>query len=146
MEYSLTRFSVLLAAGLISGCASNPVYEGRFPWEAGWREGAVSGIGEDDEFRRKYAQRCKAEAAQPSSVRFATIRWTQMGKPKWQTVTVPKDSSLKVGDLVYVKILDCAGQAIPRTAQKTSATGPAQTQALKPSEQGAVAPTRDSAA
>lgn len=146
MDYSLTKLSVLIAAGLISGCANNPVYEGRFPWEAGWREGVVSGIGEDDEFRRKYAQRCKTEAAQPSTVRFATIRWTQAGKPKWQTVSVPKDSTLKVGDLVHVKILDCAGQAIPRIAQKTSAAAHDETQGLMPTGARGLPPAQDSAA
>jgi hypothetical protein len=46
MEYSLTKFSAVLAAGLISGCASNPVY----------------------------AQRCKLEAAQASASSFPQIR------------------------------------------------------------------------
>lgn len=146
VEYSLTKFAALLAAGFMAGCANNPVYESRYPWEAGWREGVVSGIGEDDEFRRKYAQRCKAEAALPSTVRFATVRWTQMGKPKWQTVTVPKDSPLKVGDLVHVKILDCAGQAIPRTAQKKSAAAENETQALMPTGAWGLAPAHDSEA
>lgn len=118
MDYSLMKLAALLAAGHISGCANNPVYEGRYPWEAGWREGAVEAVGEDDQLRHRYAQLCKLEAAQVA--RFARIRYTEMGKPKWQTVTVPKDSTLKVGDLVYVKVLDCAGQAMPRAAQKKS--------------------------
>ena len=116
MDYSSKKLAALLAAGLISGCASNPVYEGRFPWEAGWREGAVVAVGEDDQLRNRYAQRCKLEAARAD--RFAQIRYTQMGKRKWQTVTVPKDSTLNVGDLVYVKVFDCAGQAVPRAVQK----------------------------
>jgi len=119
MDYSLMTLAALLAAGLISGCANNPVYEGRFPWEAGWREGAVEAVGEDDQLRNRYAQRCKPEADRAD--RFARIRYTQMGKPRWQTVTVPKDSTLNVGDLVYVKVFDCAGQAVPRAAQKKSA-------------------------
>ena len=121
MNYSLIKLAALLAAGLISGCANNPVYEGRFPWEAGWREGAVEAVGETDELRDRYAQRCKLETAQDSTARFARIRYTEMGKPRRQTVTVPKDSPLKVGDQVYVKILDCAGQAVLRSVQKKSA-------------------------
>ena len=121
MDYSLMRLAALLAAGFISGCANNPVYEGRFPWDGGWREGAVEAVGADDELKHRYAQRCKLEAAQASTTRFARIRYTEMGKPEWQTVTVPKESALKVGDLVYVKVLDCAGQAMPRAALKKSA-------------------------
>lgn len=116
MDYSLMKLAALLAAGLISGCANSPVYEGHFPWETGWREGAVEAVGEDDQLRHRYAQLCKLEVAQ--AARFARIRYTEMGKPKWQTVAVPKDSTLKVGDLVYVKVLDCAGQVMPRVAQK----------------------------
>jgi|JI6StandDraft_1071083.scaffolds.fasta_scaffold98210_2 hypothetical protein len=121
MNYSLIKLAALLAAGLISGCANNPVYEGRFPWEAGWREGAVEAVGETDELRDRYAQRCKLEAVQDPTARFAKIRYSVMGKPKWQTVTVPKDSPLKIGDLVYVKVRDCAGQAVLRAMQKKSA-------------------------
>lgn len=120
MDYSLMKLAALLAAGLFSGCANNPVYEDRFPWEAGWREGAVEAVGENDELRHTYAQRCKIEAAQDSTARFARIRYTQMGKAKRQTVTVPKGSALQVGDLVYVKVFDCAGQAVPRAVQKKS--------------------------
>lgn len=121
MDYSLMRLAALLAAGFISGCANNPVYEGRFPWDGGWREGAVEAVGADDELKHRYAQRCKLETAKDSTARFARIRYTEMGKPRRQTVTVPKDSPLKVGDQVYVKILDCAGQAVLRSVQKKSA-------------------------
>jgi hypothetical protein len=116
MDYSPMKLLALLAAGLISGCANNPVYEGLFPWEAGWREGAVEAVGEDDQLRQRYAQRCKLEAAE--AARFARIRYTEMGKPKWHTVAIPKDSTLKVGNLVYVNVLDCAGQVMPRVAQQ----------------------------
>ncbi len=118
MDYSLMKLAALLAAGLISGCANNPIYEGRFPWEAGWREGAVEAVGEEDKLRHRYAERCKLEAAQDSTARFARIRYTEMGKPKWETVTVPKDSAIKVGDLVYVKAFDCSGQAMPRAKSR----------------------------
>ncbi len=120
MENLVVKGVTLLVAGLLSGCAT-PVYEGRFSWEAGWREGAVEAIGEDERLRLRYAHACKREAAQDSTARFARIRYKEISRTKWQVVIVPKDSALKVGDLVYVKVLDCAGQAVPRTAQKKSA-------------------------
>lgn len=139
MNHLQTKFWALLAAGLISGCANNPVYEGRYPWDAGWREGVVNRIGEEDDLRRRYAHRCQAEASHPSTVRFAAVRWVEMGKARSQTVTIPKDSTLKVGDLVYVKVLDCAGRAVPRTMPKRSAAAPYRDQARFP---GAECPLR----
>lgn len=118
MGNSLTRGLALLAAGLISGCAAT-VYDGRYAWRDGWREGVVSAVGEDNGMRHRYAQRCGAAAKQAS--RFAKIRFVEMGKARMQTIAVPKDSALQSGDAVYVKIFDCAGQAILRTAQATSA-------------------------
>jgi hypothetical protein len=115
---SMVKGLVLLAAALISGCAST-VYEGRYAWRDGWREGVVKAVGTDDDMRRRYAQRCGAEAKQAS--RFASLRFVERGKARVQTVAVPKDSALQAGDPVYVKVFDCAGQAIPRTAPKTSA-------------------------
>ncbi|TWO68021.1 hypothetical protein FN976_24065 [Caenimonas sedimenti] len=118
MDYSPMKLAALLTAGFISGCASNSVYEGRYPWDAGWRKGSVDAVGEDDQMRARYAQRCKVEAAQ--AARFARIRYIEMGKARMQTVAVPKDSTLTVGDLVYVKVFDCAGQALPRDAPTKS--------------------------
>lgn len=134
MNHFMTGLSALLAAGLISGCASNPVYEERYPWNAGWREGVVTSVGIQDELRRRYAQRCEAEAARSAPVRFATVRWIKMGKGTSQTVTVPIDSTLKVGDLVYVKVFDCAGQAVTRTMQQKSAAPQDQTHGKLPLE------------
>lgn len=114
MRHLLTRRFALLAAGLVSGCAAT-VYDDRYAWRDGWREGVVDAVGEDDAMRQRYAQRCGAEAKLAS--RFARIRFVEMGKSRMQTIAVPKDSAVQAGDPVYVKIFDCAGQALPRTAQ-----------------------------
>ena len=124
MNHLPTKFSALLAAGLISGCASNSVYEGLYPWNAGWREGVVGRVGQDDDLRRRYAYRCQAEASKSRAVRFAAVRWVQTGKARSQTVTIPTDSTLKVGELVYVNVFDCAGQPLSRTMPKRSAGAP----------------------
>ena len=118
MGNSLNKVLALLAAGLISGCAAT-VYDGRYAWRDGWREGVVNAVGEDEAMRHRYAQRCGVEAKQAS--RFARIRFVEMGKARMQAIAVPKGSALQAGDPVYVKIFDCAGQAIPRTAQTRSA-------------------------
>lgn len=113
MGYYPKKLVAVIAASFVSGCASNTVYEGLYSWDAGWRKGSVDAVGEDDQLRARYAQRCRDEAAQ--AARFARIRYIQMGKAKLQTVALPKDSTLAVGDLVYVKVFDCAGRAVPRT-------------------------------
>jgi hypothetical protein len=37
MKFVLTT-EVLLLAGLLSGCAMSPLYEGRLSWKEGWRK------------------------------------------------------------------------------------------------------------
>ncbi len=133
MGSSLIKGLTLLAAVLISGCAAT-VYDGRYAWRDGWRAGVVNAVGEDDAMRHRYAQRCGAEAKQAS--RFARIRFVEMGKARMQTIAVPKDSALQTGDPVYVKIFDCAGQAIPRTRQTKSAAITSEKRVLTPGDAG----------
>lgn len=129
MRSLLIKGSTVLAAALIAGCAAT-VFDGRFAWRDGWREGVVNAVGAEDDMRQRYAQRCGAEAKE--AARFARIRFIEMGKARMQTVAVPRDSALQVGDLVYVKVFDCAGQAIQRAAPKTSAAMDAEGKARIP--------------
>lgn len=99
---------VLLAAGFMSGCA-NTVYEGRFSWEDGWRQGVVTAVGDGPLFAEKQAKSCKnAKLATQQSARYVTIMYRPVTGRVWITVPAPANASLKSDDLVYVNVLDCS--------------------------------------
>lgn len=107
---------VLLAAGFLSGCA-NTVYEGRFSWENGWRQGRVTAVGDGPIFAEKHANSCKnAKSAPLQSVRYVTITYRPVTGRAWITVPVPENASLKSDDLVYVNVFDCSKRVEPRSS------------------------------
>jgi len=103
----------LLAMLMIGGCAS-PVYEEKYAWTEGWREGRVNRLTLGEEAVRKYRASC-SEARVESTDRFAVVEWKQHERRRWFTARLPKDANATVGDEVFVNILNCQEPVISRT-------------------------------
>ena len=107
MKFVLTT-EVLLLAGLLSGCAMSPLYEGRLSWKEGWREGWVTDVGKGAAIAGKLAEDCKLVPLMRSEgVQYVTIRYWRSGRATLRTVPTPADSHWNVKDLVYLNPRDC---------------------------------------
>lgn len=106
MRMGLTSIALQFSL-LVAGCASS-IYEGRYAWGDGWRQGKVTAVGEGPVFAKELAKNCKVDSERPSaSQRYATIRYTRMSRSSWRIVPVATDAHWKVDDLLYVNVLDC---------------------------------------
>lgn len=85
---------------MVSGCAA-PVYEHRYRFSDGWREGVVEKIGNDEIMERWYAQSC-SDIAVPPANKYVRFRWRQVGGSRFWILPLPESSQLRVGDAVYV--------------------------------------------
>jgi|JI10StandDraft_1071094.scaffolds.fasta_scaffold22676_7 hypothetical protein len=100
--------AALLVAGLLSGCAISPVYEGRLSWKEGWREGWITEVGNGSAIAEKLAEDCKlVPLVRAEGVQYVTIRYWRSGRATLRTVPAPADSFWKVKDLVYLNPRDC---------------------------------------
>ena len=102
---------------VISGCASS-VYQGKYAWDDGWRQGKVTAVGTGVPFAEKVGGNCTKEGAFLPQQRYATIRYTMGSRGSWRkvpiasneisrTVPIASDSHWKVNDLLYINISDC---------------------------------------
>lgn len=94
-------------AGLAAGCATQ-VYEGRLPWNDGWRMATVVAIGTGAEIAKKLADNCRsAFALAPPNVQYVTVSYRNGGRRLRRTVPGMGISPVGVGDRVYVNVSDC---------------------------------------
>lgn len=108
MKFTLKTVALLLA-GLLSGCANSPAYEGHLSWENGWREGKLTEVGQGAAIAATLAENCRSVPLMRSEgVQFLTIQYKHNSRPVWRTVPVPADSHWKVNDLVLVNPKDCS--------------------------------------
>jgi hypothetical protein len=107
MNY-LFSATVLMASALLSGCASSS-NAGRFSWQDGWREGAVTAVGGGTGFAEKQSNNCKnVKSPLQQSGRYVTIMYRPITGRIWLTVPIPSEASLKPGDSVYFNVYDCS--------------------------------------
>lgn len=102
-----------LAMLLLSGCAS-AVYDEKYSWADGWREGKVNHFVWGDKAVQKYESTCKGMQAEPTD-RFAVVIHRNHNQPRWSTVKLPTNTTIKVGDNVYVNVLNCREPLIARS-------------------------------
>jgi hypothetical protein len=104
--------TLLGIAWTLSGCTT-PVYEGRYRWQDGWREGVVEKIGKDERLANWFSMSCDASPSAYAK-NFARVRWSQVGKSRWWIVALREGSTLKAGDTVYVNVSSCSASVVPR--------------------------------
>ena len=88
---------------ILAGCASS-VYEGRYPWGDGWREGEITAVEAVGEVKKE----CTGAVSPSAEQRFVTIRYSRMGRSAWRTVQTSVDANWKIGDLLYINVSDCS--------------------------------------
>lgn len=86
----------------LAGCASS-VYEGRYAWGDGWREGEITAVEAVGEVKKE----CMGAVSSSAEQRFVTIRYIRMGRNAWRTVPIPAEAPWKIGDLLYINVVDC---------------------------------------
>lgn len=106
----------LLAAGgiaIMSGCATG---SGPYAWQEGWREARVVSVlaGSAIERPRFYACVRALPSERLASARFAIVKYRETPRTHWRAVPLESRSDLAPGDLVYVRVTDCATQPVRR--------------------------------
>lgn len=99
------------------GCANN-IYEGRYAWDDGWREGTVAAIGVGAELAAEATKNCPStDGMTQASGRYATIQYKKMGRSAWRTLPIPTESLWKTGDLLYINVQNCENPLQPRSVK-----------------------------
>jgi len=100
------------AAALLAGCAAGPGADAS-SYSAGWRAAQVVEIGRTGDLARTADHDC-GYGANPSAP-YVVVRYHGGGvhTRSLGTVDLPPSPTLRVGDKVYVNILDCAVQFTP---------------------------------
>ncbi|WP_198087446.1 hypothetical protein [Variovorax sp. E3] len=98
------------AAVLLAGCAAAPGTS-RFDYSAGWRSAQIVEIGRAGDLARTADHDC-GFGANPAAP-YVVVRYHGGGvhTRSLGTVDLPTDPAPRVGDRVYVNILDCAVQS-----------------------------------
>lgn len=121
LRYHLGAKACLSAGAglLLAGCAT--VYEGKYGWRDGWREGEVVRVQTASEMDRPRFYRCvrQATAEQLTSTRFVEVKYRQMSRANFSAVPLGAGQSVRPGDLVYVKVGDCKTPVVPRRTVST---------------------------
>ena len=120
MKHSSIRIGTLLLALGLCACAATPVYEGRLRWSDGWREGVVDKIEQSDQIVRTYLLSCGSRSSKSFEKKLVQIHWNQVGRQRKWIVAIPKDSTLSLGDPVFVNVMSCTEGVVVRTATKPS--------------------------
>lgn len=97
------KLVVLTSCAFLLGCAGI-VYDGGYAYRDGWRPGTIKAIGGGIEYREKLAEGC---SSQNNHGTYATVRYTGGSHLRSRTIPVEPNSSLQVGDRVYINIKDC---------------------------------------
>jgi hypothetical protein len=107
----------LLAAGgiaTLSACATGA--GGEYAWQEGWREAEVVSVLAASAMKRPRFYDCVRAASpeQLSSARFAIVNYKEMSRTHRRAVPLAPGSDVSTGDLVYVRVGDCATQPVRR--------------------------------
>ena len=106
-------FMLALISASISGCAT--MDDSPYKRSDGWREGEIVEVGSSEKLEKKTVNDCR-KAPEDKTVAniYATAWYKKQGHSRYRIVPVPKDMSVKEGDLVYVNVDSCANALVAR--------------------------------
>jgi hypothetical protein len=105
----LPAISMLL---VLTGCAL--VYQGKYDWDEGWREGYVVKVetGAVPIVRGGCVHRPPLQTLPPP--RYAQVKYQNEGRViRNQNVPIPENANVQQGDRVYFNINDCSEGLVP---------------------------------
>lgn len=80
----------------------------------------VEKIEQSDHLERMYLLSCGWHFSTNSDKKLVQVRWSQVGGPRKWIVAIPKDSTLSLGNAVFVNVSSCTEGLVDRTAPKPS--------------------------
>ncbi len=109
----------LLLLGMSVGTAAcTTPYEGRYDFYNAWRKGKVVEVGTAQSLSRSSPRDCRKDAtSRASDTRYAYIQYRGISRLTSSIVPLGADSTLKAGDLFYMKIDDCNAPVALRAVQ-----------------------------
>lgn len=115
------RASVLWVFAL-GGCTAFDAHS--FDPAAGWHSAQVVSVGRAGDLSGTADRDC-GTAGGDASARYAIVRFRNGGvhSRSLGTTRLPTDAELKVGDAVYVNVLDCGAPLVAARAQRGSVSG-----------------------
>lgn len=114
---SCRRMFLLLGVAVGTAACTTP-YEGRYDFYDGWRKGRVIEVGAAPGIGRSSPRDCRKDGTlRAADTRYAYVRYRGVSRLTSQIVPLSADSSLKAGDLVYLKAGDCNAPVPMRAAQ-----------------------------
>ena len=114
MKKFISTFCAVAIVVLLSACSTKTVYENKYDYDDGWRQGVVTEIGAGQRFINQIPDECKPKASSLSASKYAMVRYRLRNSPKWHALPVSADTPLKVDDFVYININDCKSPVIPK--------------------------------
>lgn len=103
---------------LLGGCVLSPVYEGRYRYSEGWREGRILQVG-TDLAKSPIVFDCRKEiGAGPPGQVYGEVSYQRAPRRRHrQIVPIPTVKVLEPGDFVYVKMWDCSAPVPKRVVR-----------------------------
>ena len=100
----------------VTGCAS-VVYEGRYPWEEGWRQAKVMQVGTSTEIGKPQYSDCRGKLppAQVASGQFASVLYSNMSRRHRRVLPLQPGDAFRPGEEVYVNVTSCTAPMVRQT-------------------------------
>lgn len=123
-------FAYLLAGGALLGAVGGctTVYDGKYPYDSGWRIGEIEKIGAAADLQQPGARCHRRKSGGAPTDRFAYVQFVfgaTAGKYMYHgplqrhvIAQLPPNSNLGEGDQVYVNIEDCDQLAVLKDQSK----------------------------
>jgi hypothetical protein len=101
---------------VVTGCAS-VVYEGKYPWMEGWREGKVMQVGTSTEIGKPQYSDCrrKLPPEQVASGQFASVLYSNMSRRHRRVLPLQPGDAFRPGEEVYVNVTSCTAPMVRQT-------------------------------
>ena len=114
---SCWRAAYLLGIGAATAACTTP-YEGRYDFYDAWRKGKIVEVGTARNLRRSSQTDCREDGVpRAADTRYAYVQHRGVSRLTSRIVPLDADSTLKAGDLVYVKVDDCNAPVPLRAVQ-----------------------------
>lgn len=106
----------MLGVALTALVACTTVYEGKYEFNDGWREGVIQQIGSASDIAVPQFSDCRENlsAQQLATTRFALVAYRRMGRMQRNVVPLQANDVSSAGQAVYMNVADCKAKLVAR--------------------------------